>query len=319
LIKMKAIVYEQYGKPEVLKLTELKKPTPKENEVLVKIHASTVTATESTFRQGKPYFSRLFTGLRKPKINILGEELAGEIEAIGKAVQSFHPGDKVFGIAGPTFGANVGVLAPKPANLTYAESASGIDGFLTALPFLRDKGLIEKEHKVLINGASGSVGTSAVQIAKYYGAEVTGVCSSGNVELVKSLGADRVIDYTREDFTKTGLTYNIIFDAVGNTTFPKCKKSLTLNGIYLNASINLKIIPHVLWTSLLGRRKAKIATTGLRPPQEKNKDLLLLKELMEKEIIKPVIDRQYPFDQIIEAHTYVDKGHKKGNVVILVS
>jgi len=323
---MKAIVYTKYGPPEVLKLVETEKPVPNENEVLVKIFATTVTATECTFRKGEPYFSRLFTGLTKPKITRLGEELAGEIEAVGKNVKLFKMGDKVFGTAGPKFGANAeyicipedGVISLKPTNMSYEEAASAVDGFLTALPFLRDKGNIKKGQRVLINGASGSVGSAAVQIAKYFGAEVTGVCSTANLELVKSIGADNVIDYTKEDFTKTGGTYDIIFDTVGKISFSKCKNSLSKKGIFLEAGIGLAIMRHVLLTSFFGSRKAKIAATGLRPPNERKKDLLLLKDLMETGKIKPVIDRRYPLEQIAEAHRYVDKGHKKGNVVITV-
>jgi len=323
---MKAIVYTKYGPPNVLQLTEVEKPTPKDNEVLVKIHATTVTATECTFRKGEPFFSRLFTGLMKPKITTLGEELAGEIEAVGKDVKLFKKGDQIFGTAGPGFGANAEyicipedeVLTIKPTNVTYEEAASSVDGFLTALPFLRDKGNIQSGQKVLINGASGSVGAAAVQIAKYFGAEVTGVCSTTNLEMVKSLGADKVIDYTTEDFTKSGETYDIIFDTVGKTSFSNCKSSLKQTGIFLEAGIGLTILPQVLWTSMIGGKKAMIAATGLRPASERAKDLIFLNELMEAGKIKPVIDRIYPLEQIAEAHRYVDKGHKKGNVVITI-
>ena len=321
---MKAIIQTQYGTPDVLQVVEVEKPSPANNEVLVKIHATTVTATESVFRQGKPYFSRLFTGLTKPKIKTLGEELAGEIVAVGKDVANFQVGDHVFGTAGPDFGANAEylcvpadeVLALMPEQLSYQEAAGSVDGFLTALPFLRDEGNIREGHKVLINGASGSVGSAAVQIAKYFGADVTGICSTRNMDLVKSLGADHVIDYTAEDFTQNGQIYDIIFDAVGKITFSHSKKSLTSDGIFLEAGMDLDILRHVIWTSVVGIKKAKIAATGLRPPHEKAKDLQLLKELMETGIIKPVIDRCYPLEQISDAHRYVDTGRKKGNVVI---
>ena len=324
---MKAIVYTKYGPPEVLQLKEMDKPTPKDNEVLLRIYATTVTATECTFRKGKPFFSRLFTGLIRPKITTLGEELAGEIEAVGNDVKLFKSGAQIFGTAGPGFGANAeyicipedGVLAIKPTNMTDEEAASSVDGFLTALPFLRDKGNIRSGDKVLIYGASGSIGTSAVQVAKYFGAEVTAVCSTTNLELVKSLGADNVIDYTKEDFSKTSQTYDIIFDTVGKTSFSRCKSSLNQKGIFLEAGIGLAIFRQVLWTSIIGGKKAKIAATGLRPPDERTKDLIFLKELMEAGKIKPVIDRRYPLEQIAEAHRYVDKGHKKGNVVITVN
>ena len=321
---MKAIVQTQYGSPEVLQLVDIEKPEAADNEVLVRIHATTVTATEAVFRQGKPYISRLFTGLRKPRIQTLGEELAGEVVAVGKDVTTFEIGDRVFGTAGPNFGANAEylcvpedeVITRMPSNLSYGEAAASVDGFLTSLPFLRDKGNIQSGQSVLINGASGSIGSAAVQIAKYYGAEVTGVCSSANVELVKSLGADHVIDYTKEDFTQNGRTYDIIFDTVGKITFSHSRKSLTPAGIFLEAGMNMGAMGAVLATALFGSKKAKTAATGLRPPHERVKDLNLLKELMEADVIVPVIDRCYPLEQIAEAHRYVDTGRKKGNVVI---
>lgn len=321
---MKAIMARKYGTPDVLQMVEVEKPNPADNEVLVKIHVTTVTATEAVFRQGKPYFSRLFTGLVKPKIKTLGEELAGEIVAVGKDVTNFKVGDQVFGTAGPDFGANAEylcvssdeVLALMPEQLSYQEAAGSVDGFLTALPFLRDEGNIREGQKVLINGASGSVGSAAVQIAKYFGTEVTGVCSTRNIDLVKSLGADHVIDYSSEDFTQNGQSYDIIFDTVGKITFSQSKKSLAPNGVFLEAGMDMGILWYVLWTSFFGSKKAKIAATGLRPPHERAKDLQLLKELMEAEIIQPVIDRCFPLEQISEAHHYVDTGRKKGNVVI---
>ena len=323
---MKAIVYTEYGPADVLQLKEVEKPTPKDNEVLIKVYATTVTATECTFRRGEPFFTRFFTGFIRPRITTLGEELAGEIEAVGKDVELFKQGDQIFGSAGPSFGAYAeyicvpedGVIALKPANMTYEEAAATCVGLLTALPFLRDKGRIQSGQEVLIYGASGSVGIAAVQLARYYGAKVTGVCSTTNVEMVKSLGADKVIDYTKEDFTKTGQTYDIIFDTVGKISFSRCRSSLKQRGIFLEAGIVLAILPQVLWTSMIGSKKVMIAATGLRPASERTKDLIFLKELMEAGKIKPVIDRRYPLEQIAEAHRYVDKGHKKGNVVITV-
>jgi NADPH:quinone reductase-like Zn-dependent oxidoreductase len=323
---MKAIVYERYGPPEVLQLKEVAKPTPKEDEVLVRIYATVVTTVDCVNRKGDPFYSRFVTGLKRPKNPILGFELAGEIEAVGKDVKLFKEGDQVFGPTSTSLGAHAeyiclpeeGALAIKPANMTYEEAAAVCEGALTSLPFLRDKGNIQSGQKVLINGASGSIGTAAVQLAKYFGAEVTGVCSTTNVELVKSLGADKVIDYTNEDFTKSGETYDIIFDTVGKSSFSRCKSSLKQRGIYLTTVPTLAIIPQMLWTSKIGSKKAMIALTGLLPSSEKMKNLVFLKELIEAGKIKAAIDRRYPLEQIAEAHRYVDKGHKKGNVVITV-
>lgn len=324
---MKAVVYEKYGPPDVLQLAELEKPVPKDNEVLVKVAATTVTATDCTFRRGEPFFTRLFTGLTKPKNPILGSEFAGEIEAAGKDVKNFEEGDQVYGTL-PGNGAyaeylslpvDSSTLAVKPSTVSYEGALACCDGFLTALPFLRDKGNIKKSQKVLINGASGSVGSAAVQLARYFGAEVTGVCSAANSNLVKSLGADNTIDYTKQDFTETGESYDIIFDTVGNTTFSKAKKVLTQTGIYLQAGITLAVFPSVAWTSMFGSRKAKIMATGLRPPAERTKDLIFIKELTETGKIKPVIDKCYPLMQIVEAHRHVEKGHKRGNVVITMN
>ena len=320
---MKAIVCTEYGPPDVLQLKEVAKPIPEDKEVLIKIHATTVTAVDCTFRQGKPFVGRLFSGLRKPKNPIQGTELAGEIEAVGKDIKRFKEGDQVFGtsmgygvyaeyICLPEEGTT---LAIKPANITYEEAAC-CDGGLTALPFLRDSANIQSGQKILINGASGSTGTAAVQLAKYYGAEVAGVCSTKNLELVKSLGADKVIDYTKEDFTQSSETYDVIFDTVGKSSFSSCNRSLKQNGVFLEATLSLAIILQMLWTSMLGGKKAVIAFTGLRSANERTKDLVVLGELAEAGEIKAVIDRRYPLEQMAEAHRYVEKGHKKGNVVI---
>jgi NADPH:quinone reductase-like Zn-dependent oxidoreductase len=314
---MNAIVYTKFGPPEVLHLQEVEKPTPKANEALIKIFATTVVKEDPDMRA-----SPGFNGFLKPRNPILGQELAGEIESIGKDVTRFKPGDQVFGF--DMFGAYAeykcmpegGALAIKPANMSYEEAASVPNGALTALPFLRDKGKIQSGQTVLIYGASGSVGAAAVQLGKYYGAEVTGVCSTANLEWVKSLGADQVIDYTQEDFTENGKTYDIIFDTVGKRSFSECKGSLTDEGIYLATVPTPVIMLQALWTAKRGSKKVKFAATGLRPASEKIKDLIFLTELIEAGKIKPVIDRCYSLEQMAEAHHYVEAGHKKGNVVI---
>ncbi|MFC1888238.1 NAD(P)-dependent alcohol dehydrogenase [Thermodesulfobacteriota bacterium] len=318
---MKAIVYTKYGPPDVLELKEVEKPTPKENEVLIRVYATTATAADGLARRGEPSIGRIFTGFRRPrkKIRILGFELAGEIESVGKDVKRFRKGDQVFGFTGVGFGAYAeykcmsekGSLVIKPANLSYEEAAAVTDGASTALFFLRDKASIQSRQKVLIYGASGSIGTFAVQLAKYFGAEVTGVCSTTNLELVKSLGADKVIDYTKEDFTKGGETYDIIFDTVGKSSFSRCKSSLKQNGRYLITVLGLTQLVQMLWTSMTGSKKVICAMSI-----EKTEALIFIKELVEAGKIRPVIDRRYPLEQIVEAHRYVEKGHKKGNVVI---
>ena len=305
---MKVFEYEKYGPPEVLQLKEVEKPVPKDNEVLVKVIATTVTIGDTIMRGLNfpvPYWQgllfQIYLGFRKPKRTILGMELAGEIESVGKEVNRFKIGDSIFA---STFGLNFsgyaeykcfpenGMLVIKPANISYEEAAAIPGAGMTALCCLR-KGNIQLGQNVLIYGASGAVGTYAVQLAKYFGAEVTGVCSTTNLELVKSLGADMVIDYTKEDFTQNNETYDIIFDAVGKLKPSRGKKSLKKKGIYLNV----------------------LTSSG---GTEKKDDLISIKELIETEKIKPVIDRIYPFEQIPEAHGYVEKGHKKGNVAITV-
>jgi NADPH:quinone reductase-like Zn-dependent oxidoreductase len=319
---MKAVVWTKYGPPEVLQVQEVEKPTPKEDEVLIRIYAATVTATDPINRKGEPFLSRFFTGLTKPKNPIPGTELAGEIEAVGVDVKLYKEGDQV--LAQNDFGAHAeyiclpeeGALGLKPANMTYGEAAAVGDGALGAVVYLRDKANIQKGQDVLINGASGSLGTAAVQLAKYFGAVVTGVCSTTNIELVKSLGADKVIDYTREDFTKTGQTYDFIFDAVNKSSFSRCKGSLKQGGVYIRTIPTLAFFIQVLWTSIIGSKKAMIAAPGMRPSNEKINNLAFLKEQIEAGELKSIIDRTYSLEQIAEAHRYVETGHKKGNVVI---
>ena len=314
---MKAAIYTKFGPPEVLHLQELEVPTPKANEVLVRIHATSVVKEDPDMRA-----SPGFNGLLKPRHPILGQELAGEIASVGAAVTRFKPGDQVFGI--DMFGAYAeykrmpenGALARKPANLTYAEAASVPNGALTALPYLRDQGRVQPGQTVLIYGASGSVGAAAVQLAKYFGAIVTGVCSAPNLAWVKALGADKVIDYTREDFARNGERYDIIFDTVGKRSFADCKGALTDTGVFLATVPTPATMLQALLTARSGGKKVKFAATGLRPAQAKAGDLVFLTELIEAGKFKPAIDRSYPLEQIADAHRYVEKGHKKGNVVV---
>lgn len=323
---MKAIVATKYGPPEVLQLKDVEKPTPKDNEVLIRIWAAAVTESDSMMRQGEPFFARFFTGLIRPIRAIPGTEFAGEIIAIGKDVKRFKTGDMIFGATGASLGCyaefvcmpEAGFLAIKPANMTYEEAAP-VCGALAAWNFLRDKADIHSGQKVLINGASGSTGTAAIQIARYFGAEVTGVCSTTDLELVKSLGADKVIDYTNEDFTKTGQTYDIIFDVENKSSFSRCKGSLTPSGVYLNTFPGPAILLQMLWTSKIGSKKAKFSAPGLRPVSERLAFLKELIELIEAGEIKSVIDRCYPLEQTADAFRYAEKGHNKGNVVVTIA
>lgn len=311
---MKAAVYTRYGPPEVLQVREVEKPTPKDNQILIKIHATTVTSGDCRMRQADPFLVRFFAGLIRPKRTILGSDLAGEVEAIGKDVTRFKVGDQVYG-GGPSTYAEYtcvienGLRAMKPANMTFEEAAAVPFGALSALHFLR-KGNIRKGQSVLIYGASGGVGTAAVQLAKYFGADVTGVCSTANLELVMSLGADSVIDYTKEDFARPA-TYDLIFDTVGKTSFFGSMKSLKNGGVYASA-LALAPILRRTWASLTGKR----VIGGIANP--KTEDLAFLREVIEAGKLRSVIDRRYPLEQIAEAHRYVDRGHKKGNVVITV-
>jgi NADPH:quinone reductase-like Zn-dependent oxidoreductase len=318
---MKAMVCTTYGSPDVLQLKQVAKPTPKDKEVLIKVHAAVVGPSDCAFRKGDPFIVKFIYGLVRPKFAILGVEFAGEIEAVGKDVTLFQKGDQVFGMSPNSFGAHAEYMCLpedksviiKPANTTYVEAAGIVDGATTALTFLRDVAKLQRGQKILINGASGAVGAYAVQLAKYFGAEVTGVCSAANVALVQSLGADQVIDYTKEDFTNNGQAYDVIFDAVGKSSFSRCKGALTQTGMYLSTAPTLGIVLQMVRTSMFGSKKAKFATAGLM----QNKDnLTFLKDLIEAGKIISVIDRCYPLEQTAEAHRYVEQGHKKGNVVI---
>jgi NADPH:quinone reductase-like Zn-dependent oxidoreductase len=317
---MRAVVHDRYGPPDVLRLEDVERPVPKDDEVLVKIHATTVNRTDCGLRSAEFFISRFFTGLRRPKRRILGMELAGEVEAVGAAVSEFEAGDEVFGVNG--FGAHAefvcmresAPLAHKPAGMTFEEAAAVCDGASLALACLRRADL-RKGRSILIYGASGSVGTAAVQLAGYFGADVTAVCNSKNVELVRSLGADEVVDYLHEDFTRNGKTYDVIFDAVGKHSFRRCRGSLKPGGIY--AETDLGFLWHVPVLALLTRRIGdKRVTLGV--VRYTKKDVLFLKELIEGGKYRAVIDRRYPLEQAVEATRYVETGEKTGNVVLTV-
>lgn len=318
---MKAVIYKKYGIPEVLELVEITKPIPKSDEVLIKIKATSVTNADCYMRRADTLFSRLILGLFKPKkrYQILGTEFSGIIEAVGEEVKEWKTGDEIFGFRGFGTGCYAeykcmpanGSLAKKPINANFNESVSLVDGATTALFFLKEKANIKQGHKVLINGASGSIGTFAVQLAKHFGAEVTGVCSSKNTELVKSLGAEKVIDYANEDFTQGKESYDIIFDTIGKSSFSKCKNALTKNGLYINTMFSITIVLQSLLTGLFCKKKMIFAMSV-----NKKKALNFIKELVEKDKLRTIIDRIYTFEQITDAHTYVESGHKKGNIVI---
>lgn len=324
---MNAIISTGYGTADVLKYGVAKKPVHGVNEILIKIHATSVTNAHTAMRTGYPLIGRLFMGLLKPKNRISGTDFAGEIVAVGSNVKKFSVGEKVFGstdIEGGTYTEYVkvsqnGVILTIPENLTYSQATAIIDGATTAVPFLIDHSQIKKGNKILINGASGSIGTAAVQLAKYFGAEVTGVCSTKNVDLVKAMGADYVIDYTKNDFTKAGKKYDIVFDTVGKSCFKDSKKALTDNGIYMSPVLGLRMTFDMISTLRSKGKKAIFATTGLLKEEEKIKNFRILKDLLSKGELISVIDRTYQLPQVAEAHRYVEKGHKKGNVVIKVT
>ncbi|MDX2078799.1 MAG: NAD(P)-dependent alcohol dehydrogenase [bacterium] len=325
---MKAVVYTKYGSPEVLRLTEIERPTPKEDEVLVKIHATTVTTGDVNLRnfvfvpKGFGLMARLMIGLNKPKKPVIGLEFAGEVVEIGKSVTRFKVGDKVFGLDGKQMGSyaqyktvaqDVGITT-MPANMSYEDAVSIPNGALTALTFLRNMGKVQKGQNVLIYGASGSVGIAGVQIAKALGAVVTGVCSTKNVELVKAAGADKVIDYTQQDFTQNGEVYDLILDTVAKAPFAISKKSLTPNGSYLAVAGGMLEMRQMMGNAFRGGKKVMAGSSS-----ESQDGLIFIKGLVEAGKFRPMIDRCYPLEQIVEAHRYVDSGRKRGNVVISVS
>ncbi len=318
---MRAVVYDRYGAPEVQRLEEVERPVPKDDEVLIKIHATTVTRTDCGVRAGQPFIVRFFFGLRRPKQRILGTELAGEIEAIGAAVTEFAVGDEVFGST-PSFrsGAHAeficisesGPIALKPAGMTFEEAAAVTDGVVLALMCL-EAAHVGKGQRILVYGASGSIGTAGVQLAKYFETDVTAVCNTNNVNLVRSLGADNVIDYTQEDFTKSGETYDVIFDAVGKHSFSRCRGSLKRGGAYV-ATDGFQNLILSLWTSRIGDKRVLFPI----PPHYTKKNVLFLKGLIEDGKYRAVIDRRYPLEQVVEATRYVETQQKTGNVVLTI-
>jgi NADPH:quinone reductase-like Zn-dependent oxidoreductase len=331
---MKAIMFREYGSPDVLRLTEIPMPEPKDNEILVKVHATPVNfgdlmarnfgnITLSEFNMPAPLYlpSRMAFGWNKPKINILGSELSGEVEAVGKDVTKFKVGDQIFAYLGMGMGANAeyvcipetGTVALKPANLSYEEAATLPYGAIMATSLLA-KANLQRGQKVLINGASGGIGSMAVQLAKYFGAEVTGVCGTPRLEFVKSLGADKVIDYTKEDFTQNGETYDLIFDILGRSSFSRVRHSLKPKGIYLLASFKMKALLQMLWTSITGSKQKVICAFANETPES----LVFVKKLVEEGKIKTSVDKSFPMEQAAEAHRYVEGGYKQGNVVITI-
>lgn len=326
---MKAIIFKEYGSPDVLHLAEIPMPAPKDNEILIKVHATPVNYGDLTARDfahsqfNMPALlylpARMSFGWNKPKVNILGSELAGEVEVVGKDVTKFKPGDQVFAYLGMNMGANAeylcipetGTVALKPSNLSYEEASTLPYGAVMATSLL-GKANIQHGQKVLINGASGGIGSMAVQLAKHFGAEVTGVCGTPRMEFVKSLGADKVIDYSKEDFTKNGETYDLVFDILGRSSFSQIKRSLKPNGIYLLASFKMKAVLQMLWTSITGSKQKVICAFANETPES----LVFIKGLGEAGKIKVVVDRSFPLEQTAEAHRYVENGSKQGNVVI---
>ncbi len=319
---MKAIVNTTYGPPDVLRLEEVDKPIPKDNEVLIKIYATTVNRTNCGFLRAKPFIVRFFAGLSKPKKTILGNEFAGKIEEVGRDAKSFKVGDKVFGYTQDDFGAHAefvtmpdaGSLTTMPANMSYEQVAPSTEGAYYALNNIR-KANVRSGQRILVNGATGAIGSAAVQLIKYFGAEVTAVCSTGSMTLVKRLGADIIIDYKKDDFTQNGKTYDFVFDAVGKSSFGACKKLLKPYGIYCSTELGyLAQNPFLaLWSTKFGNKKVIFPI-----PKQSKENVIFFKKLMEEGKFKPLIDRRYPLEEIIQAYKYVEKGHKKGNVVITV-
>jgi NADPH:quinone reductase-like Zn-dependent oxidoreductase len=319
--RMRAVVYDRYGPPEVLRLEEVERPTPKDDELLVKVHATTVSRTDSGLRSADLFVSRLVTGLLRPQRRILGSDFAGEVEAVGAAVTEFAVGDRVFGINPWKFGAHAefvcvrasGAVGQMPAGMPFEEAAAICDGAILALTALRPANP-RKGHRIVVYGASGSIGTAGVQLARYFGADVTAVCKTKNFELVRSLGADEVIDYTKEDFTRNGQLYDVIFDSVGKLSFSRCRGSLKHGGVYV-ATDHLNNLALALWTARIGDKRVVFPI----PPRFTKEDVVFLKDVIEAGKYRAVIDRSYPMEQVVEATRYVETKQKTGNVVLIIN
>ena len=321
---MKAIQVSGYGGPEVLKVKELQKPVPKSNEILIKIEATSITAASTMMRKGIPKFGRLFLGIRKPKIKTPGTDLSGTIESIGSEVINFKIGDQIMAETGLNCGAYAeyiclpshAVIVHRPKNISPEEATGIIDGACTAIAFFTEQTTIQQGHKVLINGASGSIGTAAVQLAKEFGGEVTGICSTKNKALVQDLGADFVLDYTKNELKKNSTKYDVIFDTVGKMSYCKSKKHLNSKGVFLTPVMTMSTLMLMLFVSPFSKKKLKFAATGLRKEELQMRDLIRVRDFLAAEKLQTIIDKVYPFEKIQEAHSYVDSGRKRGNVVV---
>jgi NADPH:quinone reductase-like Zn-dependent oxidoreductase len=319
---MKAAVHRRYGPPDVVTVEDVPKPAPRDDEVLVRIHAAVVGVVDGLARRGAPFYARVHFGLRRPRFPVLGCDFAGQVEPAGPAVTRFAAGDQVFGTIAPRFGAHAEYLclpehaavATKPANLSYPEAAALVDA--TALCFLRDKAKLRRGQTIAINGASGAVGTAVLQLARHFGASVTAVCSGANAGLVRTLGAGDVIDYTGADFTRAGRTYDVIFDVAGTSSFSRCRPALSRAGVYLTTAPSPAIFVQMPWTARSGARRAVVAFTGLRAASEKRQDLLYLRGLAEASALVAGVGACYPLPRIADAYRHVDAGHKRGNVVV---
>lgn len=322
---MKAAVSRRYGPPDMVTVTDAPKPEPRDDEILVRVRAAAVGVVDGLARRGSPWYARAHFGPLRPRFPVLGCDFAGDVEAAGPGVSRFGLGEAVFGTIAPRFGAHAeyvclperGAVAPKPAGVSYAEAAALADA--TALCFLRYKAGLRPGQAVLVNGASGAVGSMAVQLALHFGATVTGVCSGPHMRLVRKLGAESVVDYTRTDFTRAGRRYDVIFDVAGTRSFGRCRRALNPGGVYLTTAPSPAIFVQMPWTARFGSRRAVVAFTGLRPAPEKQSDLLVIRELAEASALVPVVGACYPLARIADAYRHVDAGHKKGAIVVTMS